>query len=281
MPDSLKECSCSGSNPNCVLCNGFGMIRPEDKIHAPLIPQRFEPSKQKHFSPKSKSPQSRCPYCRVLVNKLTKHIKKVHHENLIEHQNQQTTGMQVKRKAIKVITPPTKKKQPVPTNKSLSQPIIDLASVSDKKTLKKLGFLICNKCGEKFRDGLYAEHCRQKHNRTNKGGNKTGVRRIVKTVQDNQAVQNTPAVQAKIKEKPKIKYVGIANKEGFRYSDLKECAACGSSSKSTWRFMTTAGKDVFICSKCKPAIFEYSFGKKDALDYAVLGGMFEGNRRRH
>ena len=70
-----------------------------------------------------------------------------------------------------------------------------------------------------------------------------------------------------------------------RINKQTKCDACYKKKKPVWKRNSTAGV-VFIGSDCKPPILCKPFKKKkkkkkDAFFRVVLGGRFEGNRRRH
>lgn len=349
MTSLYKECGCQGRNPNCARCNGFGMIRPQDKIRSLYV---AGPSLQnlKTSRSKPKKPSAPCPYCKSWVTKMLKHVKKVHPERLLEFQGliQQLTPLvkkvvthQVKKPVEPRIVTKTKKplstcphcqfkvsnlfrhikkvhperltehqesgcpvkvvirkaekvypKESVKMSKqkaSFKQPLLDLLPESNRDTLSKLGFLNCPECGAKVRKNLYEEHCKRVHRKqtTTKSSRKTcsGKRILIREKETKKSVEkkklNKPSKQIASKDKARIKDIRLENKVGNRYSSLKECSACGAETKPTWQFIATNGKVVFICSKCKPVVFERSFDQTDALDHAFFGGMFEGNRRRH
>lgn len=82
-------------------------------------------------------------------------------------------------------------------------------------------------------------------------------------------------------KKTKYSKISYENKNGFIYKNRINCSNCRIISTPTWRYTQKSGDDVFLCKECKRIIFAKYFEKTDALDHAVSGGMFEGNRRRH
>ena len=73
----------------------------------------------------------------------------------------------------------------------------------------------------------------------------------------------------------------IRSKYGKRLESWKLCDACKKNKSPVWLYKNSSRGDVHICSSCKPKLFDRSFGKKDALDYAQTGGKFEGNKKKH
>lgn len=228
------------------------------------------------------------------VGKIHKHVKKAHPEKLPEftagqapakQDNDSQGKVQAKAKAKTKAkkgpwVPPKKHLKPSPEAPSKSQ---------NNEVSPELVFLYCPKCRAKVRKDLYEDHCKRKHLTADRNKAKardfSGKRRLVRESTNSSNVEKKSAETAPSpvtkKRKSGIKDIRLENRDGYRYSDPRVCTACGIQAKPTWRFMATNGKDVFVCSRCKPVILERSFGKKDALDYAVSGGMFEGNRRRH
>ena len=73
----------------------------------------------------------------------------------------------------------------------------------------------------------------------------------------------------------------LISRRGRRIGREIKCSACHKIKAPVWRYSESTKGVVFICAACKPTIFDESFGKKDALDFAQSGGHFESNRRRH
>jgi len=79
-----KPCSCSGENPNCHKCGGWGYIDDIGKGRAPVGPAGL-PNKAIVRKGKSRSKQthykrdlSQCSECGQLVKRLSRHKRKVH-----------------------------------------------------------------------------------------------------------------------------------------------------------------------------------------------------------
>ena len=58
------------------------------------------------------------------------------------------------------------------------------------------------------------------------------------------------------------------------------CAECNRPDLELWRYSRSNRGEVHLCRPCKDVVFDRSFGRLDALDFAEPGG-FESNRRRH
>jgi len=377
----LVECSCCGRNPHCVICNGFGMVRPSDKekIRLPKLkvkksgtkkrqkiiePQHNidsileEPTKhskrknrraiissksvsashpiqkpaskvpdkepfrsvqtkslKKHirvFHPgqlpsladsdsislnkagKSKKTLNQCPYCISKAHDLHKHVKKVHPDKLEAFQKKNRLRESQKKITVSRPTKNTiKRSNPLSHSSTpLRQPLLDISVETNKEILQKLGFLICEKCGVKVREDKYKDHYLRRHSQTNKKLNqreKKPSRGIVIMVEPDRSKKNTkktPQVIDKTTPTKKArtggpKLIYLEDKWGVKVNDLKTCSCCRERAKPVWHFKLSNCGEVYICAKCKPQVFKDSFEKKDALDHAVQGGMFEGNRSRH
>ena len=75
--------------------------------------------------------------------------------------------------------------------------------------------------------------------------------------------------------------ITLISQRGSRTSKPTRCSACDVVKTPTWKYSESTHGVVSICSSCKPDIFDRSFGKKDALDFAQLGGNFESNRSKY
>lgn len=78
--------------------------------------------------------------------------------------------------------------------------------------------------------------------------------------------------------KPKLILI---SRRGKRVDERIECSNCGKLENSVWLYLQSNQGKVSICNECKPSVLDTSFGRKDAMDYAILGGAFESDRRRH
>ena len=82
--------------------------------------------------------------------------------------------------------------------------------------------------------------------------------------------------------KKKKREIILISRHGRRINKQTRCSACREIKMPVWRYPDSTAGVVFICAACKPTIFDESFEeKRDALDFAVSGGHFESNRRRH
>lgn len=73
----------------------------------------------------------------------------------------------------------------------------------------------------------------------------------------------------------------LISKKSIRIQEAKVCDKCLTLTKGIWKYAESNMGEVHICSRCKQAVYSRSFGSKDALNVAVQGGLFEGNRRKH
>jgi predicted SprT family Zn-dependent metalloprotease len=76
------------------------------------------------------------------------------------------------------------------------------------------------------------------------------------------------------------KKITLKSRRGTKVNE-KRCSECGVIEKVVWRYAQSNRGPVYICSRCKPKVFDRSFKRIDALDNAVSGGAFETNPRRH
>lgn len=84
----------------------------------------------------------------------------------------------------------------------------------------------------------------------------------------------------KIKKIKKIKLMLISCR-GKRIDKMEQCTNCGQVESPVWRYSESNRGVIIVCFRCKPGLLERSFGRKDAMDNAIFGGGFEGNRRKH
>lgn len=88
-----------------------------------------------------------------------------------------------------------------------------------------------------------------------------------------------PAPRSDKNKNKKKKPIILESKRGTRI-DGGGCDECGSrNEKALWRCARSNQGTVYICSTCKPVVFDRSFDKSDALNTAYLGGTFESSRR--
>lgn len=82
------------------------------------------------------------------------------------------------------------------------------------------------------------------------------------------------------KRPPKKVKLLLISRRGTKTERAMECAACHRSQLVTWHYKESTRGSVNVCERCKPRLFDRSFGRKDALDFCQLGGGFESNRRK-
>ncbi len=82
-------------------------------------------------------------------------------------------------------------------------------------------------------------------------------------------------------ECPKKVNVVLESKKGTRITGTHICEECGTPTQNGFRYGRSNLGSVVLCTRCKPTVFNRSHGNIDALDYALTGGRFEGNRSKH
>ena len=73
----------------------------------------------------------------------------------------------------------------------------------------------------------------------------------------------------------------VPSKRRTQHTAPEFCDQCEEFRQNVWRYDASNRGAVYICGQCVPVVMDRSFGGIDALDRAVSGGHFEGNRRRH
>jgi hypothetical protein len=72
----------------------------------------------------------------------------------------------------------------------------------------------------------------------------------------------------------------LESKRGKRIGDSKHCSECHGLFDVVWRYAKSNMGVVYLCSSCKPIVFDRSFGPADAMNRAWISS-FESNRRKH
>ena len=73
--------------------------------------------------------------------------------------------------------------------------------------------------------------------------------------------------------------MGVWNLEVGTF-EARHCSECGLSANVLWRYSKSNRGVVYLCRRCKPIVFDRSFGEVDAMKCAWTSH-FESNRRRH
>lgn len=74
--------------------------------------------------------------------------------------------------------------------------------------------------------------------------------------------------------------VELRSKRGKKIENSgKQCNECGYSNKILWLYSKSNFGPVYLCSRCKPKVFDRSFGEVDALRMS-LPGHYGGNSHR-
>lgn len=117
----------------------------------------------------------------------------------------------------------------------------------DKKDIPKKTpkLVLCNICGEKFKKSKIKQHRKKKHPQ----------------------------------EKPPEPLI-IISKRGSRVGERLICSNCNNYSNQLWQYKESTRGTVLICVMCKPKVFDRSFDKLDALNFASTGGGFESKRSK-
>ncbi len=256
-------------------------VHPERLLEFQGMAQRVRPAAKEVAKPQLKSKPEKilitCPYCRSPVTKMLKHVKKAHPERLLDFQR----VVQRVKPATKEIVQPLRKTKPkkilIPCLYCKSPVPNMLTHIEEAHSERLLEFQrLTGQVEPMYKKTVKTEPSRKRI---------TGKRILIREAENKKSVEkkkvDMTSKEIAYKDKKRIKDIRLENRMGDRYISLMVCSACGVETQPTWQFMATNGKEVIICSRCKPTVFERSFDKKDALDYAFLGGMFEGNRRRH
>lgn len=82
-------------------------------------------------------------------------------------------------------------------------------------------------------------------------------------------------------EIPKYPKIYLFSKINQKLYGAKICSRCNTTQTVVWRYLDSSIGAAYLCSTCKKDTYNLSFDKKDALDFAILGGGFETNRRKH
>jgi hypothetical protein len=92
-----------------------------------------------------------------------------------------------------------------------------------------------------------------------------------KSIPDHRPIQDTQKKEIKLESK----------KAAERIDRKAICSNCKTLMRPLWRYSKSNVGEVYLCSLCKPEVFEKSFGSVDALNVAYQGGQFESDRRKY
>ncbi|EWS96842.1 hypothetical protein BG00_17145 [Pseudoalteromonas sp. SCSIO_11900] len=73
----------------------------------------------------------------------------------------------------------------------------------------------------------------------------------------------------------------LISKRGVRVNERMSCDSCKVYRDLLWRYNESNKGVVHICTLCKPKLFDRSFNKLDALNFAKSGGGFETKRSKY
>jgi hypothetical protein len=122
----------------------------------------------------------------------------------------------------------------------------------------------------------------------------------MRKVHPDQPQLSKPAIDKKIQRKPSItggrkkplpkqvdpeisiSKVTLESKRGGRRikGEGQQCNECGFSDEFLWKYTKSNFGVVYLCWRCKPKVFDRSFGKIDATRM-TYPGHFESNPHRH
>lgn len=153
-------------------------------------------------------------------------------------------------------------------------------------------YKICQECGCKLRINRYRKHMALQHD----------IQVSDPPMQDTELVK-CPTCSAMVKKenlqkhiqrvhkpskstsvnKKNNKGIRLISKRGMKLPGRHSCTNCSKIVNNPTRYAKSNKGPVILCAPCKSEIRRRSFPlkKRDALDFAVSGGRFEGNRRRH
>ncbi len=105
-------------------------------------------------------------------------------------------------------------------------------------------------------------------------------RRLTHESSDIVGSQKVSAVEVAKPKKKKVKNktgksvsrLRLISKRSTRLYSLGACDNCGKNSSTRWRYAESNRGAVNICSTCKPALQNYSYGNVDALAVSHIGG---------
>lgn len=90
-----------------------------------------------------------------------------------------------------------------------------------------------------------------------------------------------PKAPAPKPEHPVSTHLILYSRRGSRVTGKEFCRECGTRKDHIWRYAESNRGTVYLCSECKPLVFDRSFGHIDAMDHAESGGQWESNPHKH
>lgn len=94
-------------------------------------------------------------------------------------------------------------------------------------------------------------------------------------------IQQSASLCTRDENRPVKVSVVLESKKGSRVMGTHICKECGTPTQSGFMYSRSNLGSIVLCPRCKPTVFNRSFGNIDALDHALTGGRFEGNRSKH
>ena len=153
-----------------------------------------------------------------------------------------------------------------------------------------MAYEFCPKCGARKHQLNACKQCTYtRSGAIDRKHKKHSTSKEIKTAKVNEttSIQVKPGTKRKKNRKKKAynkkKKIILVSRRGARVAGRHVCTNCVKIVDNPTRYAKSNRGAVVLCSICKAKIRNYSFPqeKRDALDYAITGGGFEGNRRRH
>lgn len=143
---------------------------------------------------------------------------------------------------------------------------------------KESKYVTCSQCSKRVPRKNMIQHL-ESHSRKAEARRK---KRLERASKKRKAALSHPESAEKNIEPPKTNRLILISKRGKPLDGGGKCAECGSIAKRLWRYTKSNQGTVHICPKCKPKVFDRSFGTVDAMNVAsTVVSSFETNRHRH
>ena len=68
----------------------------------------------------------------------------------------------------------------------------------------------------------------------------------------------------------------LQSRRGVRIKEPRRCNECCTMKDGLWRYAKSSEGEVYLCDRCKPIVFDRSFGEVDAFNF-VVDGDFEAS----
>jgi hypothetical protein len=124
----------------------------------------------------------------------------------------------------------------------------------------------CPVCGTRVVADLMDEHLRLRH---------AGYRQRAVPIEEVASI-----IESISKERADSPPLILVSQRGTKVTRTARCSECGYSASTLWRYSESNRGVVYLCSSCRPIVFDRSFGEVDAIDRAWISA-FETNPRKH